>query len=125
MKAAVEQRMSTDMISELERIHRLLMAEDDRYRRCLLVVPDEYTGEGSWPMDDFVAADTIRGKAKALVSYPLLEIQLATIIDLLDDLLERQGIDRSARRVKRERANAESQKERLARADYIPPRRLS
>jgi hypothetical protein len=78
-------------------IHHLLV-RDERYRAFLHAVYDEQAVEGSLAVDDVMAAEMIREKAKEIGSTEVARQKLATISKALHVVLRRYGLSRKERR---------------------------
>jgi hypothetical protein len=83
----------------VEDIHRVLVNESVEYRALLRATWDSHAVEGSCSMDNAVAVQMIRDKAKELGNYPEVAAEkLATINSALGVVLRRYKASRKQRR---------------------------
>jgi hypothetical protein len=82
----------------VEDIHRMLVNESEEYRALLRATYDAHAVEGSLSMDNAVAAQMIRKKAKDIGSTEVANEKLAIINLALGVVLRRYHVSRKQRR---------------------------
>ncbi len=82
----------------VEDVHRLLVDENEVYRKYLYAVYDEQAVEGSLAIDNGKAAEIIRLKAQSVGNTEVASQKLATIVKALNVVLRRYNKSRKQRR---------------------------